>query len=116
MLLAILEREAGVLSVPSKVLSNMCAGRPQLLAVPPENLASQLLLREQAGLCVAPDDEAAWLQAAERLLVDEPLRRRLGANARAYAERAFDIERITDRFEALLTGVLTGEGSPPSTA
>ena len=33
-LVAILEPDAGVFSVPSKVLSYFCAGRPVLLAVP----------------------------------------------------------------------------------
>jgi glycosyltransferase involved in cell wall biosynthesis len=101
-LLAILEPDAGVLSVPSKVLSNLAVGRPQLLAVPLENLAAEIVTRENAGLVTAPDDSRTWIENAERLLRDAALRRELGRNARAYAERTFDIERITDRFEELM--------------
>ncbi|MCG9894749.1 MAG: glycosyltransferase family 4 protein, partial [Fimbriimonadaceae bacterium] len=49
-LTAILEPDAGVFSVPSKVLSCLCAGRAVLLAVPPENLAARIVAREEAGL------------------------------------------------------------------
>ena len=102
-LLALLEADAGVLSVPSKVLSNLAAGRPQLLAVPTENLAAATVIRAQAGLVAAPDDGTMWVKHAERLLRDADLRRELGQNARSYARRAFDIDRITDRFEELMS-------------
>ncbi len=101
-LLAILEPHGGVLSVPSKVLSNMAAGRPQLLALPRENVARQIVTRERTGLAVDPSDTQAWIEAAERLLQGPALRDELGRNARAYAERAFDIELITDRFESIV--------------
>lgn len=101
-LLAILEPDAGVLSVPSKVLTNLCSGRPQLLSVPPENLAAQIVQREQAGLCVPPADTKAWLDAAEVLVDDAELRQSSGERGRAYAERAFDIDAIAGRFEDLI--------------
>jgi len=42
-LVTILEPEAGIFSVPSKVLSNHCAGRAQLLAMPSDNLATKIV-------------------------------------------------------------------------
>lgn len=105
-LLALLEPDAGVFSVPSKVLTYLCAARPVLLAVPPENLAAQIVQREGAGRVVAPDDTAGFVAAAEALLDDPDARTAAGRRARAYAEQAFDIDAITDRFEAVL-----GEGS-----
>lgn len=104
-LVAVLEPEAGVFSVPSKVLTYLCAGRPTLLSVPPENLAARIVEANEAGLVAAPGDTAAFLGAAARLAGDEATRRRLGANARTYAERHFDIDAIADRFEAVLAGV-----------
>ncbi|QXD15886.1 glycosyltransferase family 4 protein [Rhodocaloribacter litoris] len=102
-LLALLEPDAGVFSVPSKVLTYLCAARPVLLAVPPENLAARIVAREEAGRVVAPGDAGAFVAAAETLLADGDLRARLGRNARAYAERTFDLERITDAFERVLS-------------
>ncbi len=101
-LVAVLEPEAGVFSVPSKVLTYLCAARPLLLAVPPENLAARIVARHQAGVVTPPTDPAALVRAAGALL-DDPLHRRaLGRNARRYAEQAFDLDAVTDAFEAVL--------------
>jgi glycosyltransferase involved in cell wall biosynthesis len=105
-LVAILEADAGVFSVPSKVLSYLCAGRPLLLAVPQENLAAKIVVRNEAGLVVEPSDLPAFIAAAKQLTDSPELRARLGTAARRYAEANFDIERIADRFEAILTGPL----------
>lgn len=101
-LMAILEPDAGVFSVPSKVLSYLCAARPLLLAVPPENLSARIVAQNEAGLVVLPDDTAAFVRAADVLRQDENLRQQLGRNGRAYAETHFDIEKITDQFESII--------------
>ena len=101
-MLAVLEAEAGVFAVPSKILGYLCAGRPVLAALPAENQAARLLLETGAGIVVPPGDETGWLRAADRLLTDEALRARMGAAGRAHAERAFRIEDIARRFEAVL--------------
>lgn len=104
MLVALLEEEAGEFAVPSKVLTYLCAGRPLLLAVPSRNLARRIVVSAEAGLACDPEDRAGFLDSAESLLHDRALRERLGANARRYAERTFDIERITHQFETILCG------------
>jgi glycosyltransferase involved in cell wall biosynthesis len=101
-LLAILEPFAGVLSVPSKVLTSLCTARPILAAMPPENLAARTLATAGAGLSVPPDDTAAFVAAAERLYADAGLRAALAAAGRAHAERTFDIESIGRRFLEVL--------------
>jgi glycosyltransferase involved in cell wall biosynthesis len=101
-LLAILEPEAGIYSVPSKVLTYFCAGKALLAAMPPENLAARTIARREAGLVVAPDDTKGFVAAAQALVADPARRAALGANGRAYAEGTFDIRRIGERFEAVL--------------
>jgi len=101
-LVAVLESDAGVFSVPSKVLSYLCAARPLLLAVPPENLVFRIVGRAEAGLTAPSGDPDAFVAAADRLYRDAALRRACGRNARTYAESHFDIDRITDRFELIL--------------
>ncbi|HTE17166.1 MAG TPA: glycosyltransferase family 4 protein [Armatimonadota bacterium] len=101
-LVAVLEPSAGVFSVPSKVLTYLCGGRPLLLAVPLENLAARIVEENRAGLVVAPSDIAGFTAAAGRLLADESLRRELARGARHYAETHFDIDAITDKFETVL--------------
>ena len=101
-LLVLLERDAGVFSVPSKVLTCMCAGRAILGVMPRENLAARNILRANAGKVVEPGDTTGFLDAADALLKDEAMRQDMGSAARAFAELTFDGERIADRFEALL--------------
>ena len=100
-LTAILEPEAGVFSVPSKVLTYLCAARPILAAIPEANLAARTLTRAAAGVVTPPEDERGFCDAAERLANDIALRARLGAAARAHAESHFRVEPIAERFERL---------------
>lgn len=101
-LVAILEADAGVFSVPSKVLSYLCAARPVLLAVPSENLAAKIVVDSGAGLAVEPNDISGFCAAAEKLISSPELRAESAQAARRYAEAHFDIKQISDRFEAIL--------------
>ena len=101
-LTAVLEPEAGVMSVPSKVLSYLCAARPIALSVPPENLAARIVTREGAGVVAPPDDADAFVGQVLALLGAEARRTAMGTAGRAYAERAFDLDAIADRFEQIL--------------
>jgi glycosyltransferase involved in cell wall biosynthesis len=100
-LVAILEPDAGVFSVPSKVLSYHCAGRPILGVLPPENLAARTISENQTGLCIAPGDSRGFVTAVEKLYADSRFRSECGQRARRYAENNFVIEKIADRFEQL---------------
>ncbi len=101
-LVAILEPEAGAFSVPSKVLSYHCAARPILAAIPRENLAARIITDAGSGLVTDPHDTDAFVAAATHLATDDELRSGSARQARAYAERTFDIDRITTAFEAVL--------------
>ena len=100
-LTGVLEEDAGIFSVPSKVLTYLCAGRPILLAVPAVNLAARIIEGERAGLTVAPSDTAGFVDAAARLYADGDLASTCATNARDYAERTFDIRAIAGRFSAI---------------
>lgn len=102
---AILEEEAGVFSVPSKVLTYHAAGKPILGAMPKSNLAARILVQEGSGVCVEPRDTSGFALEAEALFKDEPRRLQMAVKARAYADREFNIIAITDRFEAIFKQV-----------
>ena len=101
-LMAILEKEAGIFSVPSKILTYHCAGRPLLLAVPADNIAARIVHENKTGVVVGPDNDQEFLRAADKLLHDDELRQQYGWNARNYAETIFDIEKIADQFLRIL--------------
>lgn len=101
-LVALLEQDAGAFSVPSKVLTYHCAGKPILAAIPSENLAADIIRSTGSGLCVEPADEQGFLDAALHILHDKHDALAMGNRARAYAEINFDPERIVDQFESVL--------------
>jgi len=107
-LLALLGEESGEFSVPSKVLTYHCAGRPLLLAVPAQNLAARIVEQNKTGLVVQPDSEHDFVSAAERLYQDETLRATYAANAQRYADETFDIAKIATRFEEIFAAVCGG--------
>lgn len=103
-LLAMIDEDAGMFCVPSKVLTYLCVGRPMVGFIPEGNLARTTIMRAEAGLVGDPGGLDAMAPQIASLLADEGLRRQLGGNARAYAEKTFDIAAIADRFERILAG------------
>ncbi len=101
-LTALLDEEAGTFSVPSKVLSYLCVGRPLLLSVAARNVAARIVWQNACGLVVPPGDSVSFAAAANRLRADGDLRERCSANAFAYARRTFDIQAIGQRFAGIL--------------
>lgn len=108
-LVAMIEPEAASYSVPSKVLSYLCSGRPIVLAARSSNLAARTLTRANAGVVVEPRETGKFIDALRSLLADPASRAAAGDNARRYAESAFDIEAIADRFESVLQ-TCSGQG------
>ncbi|MEC8333432.1 MAG: glycosyltransferase family 4 protein [Verrucomicrobiota bacterium] len=102
-LVGILEEYAGVFSVPSKILTYMCAQRPQLAAMPQQNLATKSIVENNAGLVVGPSEMELFVKSAKKLYNNAVLRNEMGRNARTYAEANFDIELICNKFENILT-------------
>jgi hypothetical protein len=117
-LLAILEPEAALFSVPSKVLTYMTAGKAILAAIAPGNLAARTIRAAGAGLVADPDDPAAFGRMARMLVVDDALRRRCGEGGLAYARENFTIDGITRRFETVFHRVTAPDPvrSPPQAA
>jgi glycosyltransferase involved in cell wall biosynthesis len=105
-LLALIEPEAGIFSVPSKVLSYLCAARALVLSIPPENLAAKIVTGSGAGVCVNPRERDAFFAAVTGYLDDAPRRSADGQRGREYAEKEFGIDRITGQFEAVFQKVV----------
>jgi hypothetical protein len=85
----------------------MCAERPLLLAAPPDNLASRIVRRANAGIATSANT-TDFLEGANQLLSDKPRLPQYSANARAYAERNFSIDSICDEFLEVVTYTFNG--------
>ena len=93
---------AAVVAVPSRregfgvaCAEAMAHGRPVVASAVGGLL--DLVVDEETGLLVPPGDVGALREALLRLLADEELRARLGANARRRAQETLSWERVTDR-------------------
>lgn len=113
---ATIEPDAGMFSVPSKVQSYFCAQRPVLLAAPAENLASQGVRRNGAGLVVDPTDREGFLRGALQLMEDHALRIASSQNGRNFALENYDIKRVTDRFETVFQHAMRARNARKGTS
>jgi colanic acid biosynthesis glycosyl transferase WcaI len=102
-LIAMIEPDAASYSAPSKVLSYLCSGRPIVLAANEHNLAAQTVQRSGAGVVVDSRDTRLFVDAIRNFLRNGAIRTAAGRRGREYADVAFDIERITDRFEQIFS-------------
>jgi len=105
-LVGLLEPEATEFSIPSKVLTYMCAGRPIVGLMPSTNPAAADIA--DCGGFVA-DPTSAGAQRAAAWIAHEgsdPERRStIGVQTRDVAVQRFDPKRITDRFESVIVGL-----------
>ena len=98
-----LEADAGSYSVPSKILAYAAAGRAILAAMPAENLAARLVVRQGLGEVVPPDQEEEFCRRVFEWLDQPALLAQYGENSRQFANSAFDLSAITERFLHRLT-------------
>lgn len=107
-LLAMVDAHAGVLFVPSKVTSYLCAGRPIVIAAPWQNSAAKSVAESGGSRVVPPADADAMAAAVAAFVDDAGLQKETGERARNYAERTFEISSIAERFERLLERLHAG--------
>jgi glycosyltransferase involved in cell wall biosynthesis len=105
--------------IPCKLLTYMAAGRPIIAAVSENSEAARVIRHARCGAIVAADNPEALGKAMLSLKNDLELRRRLGANARAYAEEHFTKASALQAYDELFLTVLcttglslTAEGVP----
>lgn len=104
-LLTLLTAEVSSFSVPSKVMTYLVAERPIVASMPLDNPRPRSSGGHGADLVVDVDDRDGFVAFVRWLLDDPDFASRLGANCRAHVEGYFDLGRIGDRFEAVLSGV-----------
>ena len=107
-LLAMVSGQAGVLYVPSKAYSYLCAGRAIVIAAPWQNLAATTVQESGGGRVAGADNAGEMADAVAALMADDNLRAATAAKARGYAERMFEISKIAERFERLFERLKTG--------
>jgi len=89
---------------PNALVEAMAAGRPVVATAVGGNPEA---VRPSTGILVPPDDAGALAQALDRLLTDEPLRRRMGRAAVDVARAEYDAGAVITRLESAYEELLT---------
>ncbi|MEO7398680.1 MAG: glycosyltransferase family 4 protein [Ilumatobacteraceae bacterium] len=98
----------GRVSVPSKTYSILAAGRPVLAAMDLGTEVPRILAEVGAGVAVPPDDPGLFIAALRVMLADDAGRATMGANGRAWAERAASPAAIAEAYVELFREVAGG--------
>ena len=85
---------------PLKIFEYMASGLPTITI--DRHPLEEVVRDGEEGLCAKAADPAALAAAIERLAGDEPLRRRLGANARRRVVERYSWDKHCAQLEALL--------------
>jgi colanic acid biosynthesis glycosyl transferase WcaI len=96
-----LGRNFGEVSVPSKVLGYMAAGRPLVAAVPEASATADIVRKSGCGRVVAVGDAAALAQAIRAYAADPQQARQDGRRGREYLVAHWSRARATERYAAL---------------
>jgi glycosyltransferase involved in cell wall biosynthesis len=81
---------------PTTVLEAMAMAKPTVSTR--VGMVPEVMAHGRSGLIVEPGNAPALADAVATLLTDEPLRRRLGQQARAVAEARFAVETMVERY------------------
>jgi len=93
---------------PNKMFDALAAGKPVLINVP--GWLGETIENNQCGRSLDPHRPEALADALEELSGDPELCRRMGANARALAEREFDRRILAERLENVLISAVERAG------
>ena len=104
--LVVQRREAADLVMPSKLTNILAAGRPSIATVDPGTAVYDVLHGHNCGLTPPPESAPELARSIVALAEDVALRKRLGQNARRYAELYLQKDQILSAFEAELRSLV----------
>jgi colanic acid biosynthesis glycosyl transferase WcaI len=96
-----LRRGLGSVSVPSKTYSILAAGRPICAAIDLDTEVPRILAAANAGVCVEPDNQSAFVSAIAAMISDRKSLEEMGASGRKWVEGHASPQSIAQRYEAL---------------
>jgi colanic acid biosynthesis glycosyl transferase WcaI len=108
--LVVQRRQASDLVMPSKLGNIMAAGRPFIATALAETELGRVTLTSKAGLLTPPEDAGHLAQAIVNLAGDQEGRRKMGRQARKFAEASWGRDKILAEWEQLLYRLVNQAG------
>ena len=96
-----LRRGLGAVSVPSKTYSILAAGRPICAAIDLDTEVPRILAAANAGVCVEPDNQEAFVSGISAMISDSKSLEEMGASGRKWVEGHASAQSVAQRYEAL---------------
>jgi glycosyltransferase involved in cell wall biosynthesis len=96
--------------VPAKLLDFMAVARPVIASVNLDGDTSRIIHEANCGYAFAPDDPEGVRNAVLALYEDPSLARKLGRNARRYAEVRFSLKTCAGSYEELFSSIVHHRG------
>ena len=103
--IALLEDDAGIYSVPSKVLSYLRAGKPVLMHGPKNNLASRIIDKNKCGL-ISSSKSFKELENNLSSMKQGDSIKLMSSNAKAYADKNFSEKAMEEKFKSIIKNTL----------
>jgi len=98
-LIAVLEPEASLFSVPSKIMSYLSAGKPIVASIDPNNASAKIIQETGAGIVISPDDEAAnFFYAVNKIISNKKLAISMSDAGRKYSAEHFNSRMAAEFF------------------
>jgi glycosyltransferase involved in cell wall biosynthesis len=98
-LIAVLEPEASLFSVPSKIMSYLSAGKPIVASIDPNNASAKIIQETGAGIVISPDDEAAnFFHAVIKIISNKKLAISMSDAGRKYSAEHFNSRMAAEFF------------------
>lgn len=89
-------------SIPSKVYEIFASARPLIVSAEETSDTAALIRQAQAGLCIAPEDPDALVEAVLRLHADPNAREAVAARGRAFVQEGHSKDVVVAKLEAVL--------------
>ena len=94
-----------IVSVPSKILNYLCAGKPIILSAPKDNLAVTIINDSESGKTFEPYDLNGINNFLKILINNSEIKKEYSLNARNYANKNFKIEDVSINFENVINNL-----------
>jgi len=106
-----LQHGIGFSSLPSKTLSILSSGRPIIVSIDEESDTWKLIQKAKAGLCIAPENPPALVEAILTLKSDQELRDCFGRNGRIWAENNHSPQSCAKQIEKIMLEIISSQKS-----
>ena len=99
-------------NMPSKIPLLLASGRPIVGSVPATGTAAKAIKLSGGGIIVEPESPNAMAAAVHDLYTNPTLGTNLGNAGRQFAEENYSLEQALNRYEGLLSHIVTNRKSP----